>query len=186
MVKARYTRILHHSKLFKMQTKLNLLAILLLPALLVAQSSNQSDLIIKISDDSLQVKVVEVGQNAIIYSYPDELVRYSLSKNAIREIQFSSGRVDKFNDPVMITGEADWKKVKIATFESEVAGFRKVGKVYGKANSPLGRSMEKTEEIALERIKKEAAIRGCQLIFIESRNIDPQARLWLTGVMYQL
>lgn len=106
------------------------------------------------------------------------------AKNELKEIQFASGRIEKVNDPIVIKGEEDWEKVKIAVLPSEVTGLKQVGRIYAVGRPNFGRSLAKKEQIALDKARKEAASKGCHLILIESRNLDTDNDLILTAVIY--
>ncbi len=166
-----------------MKIKTLFFVLLSLPLSGWAQQPN-SDLIIKMNGDSLRGIVKHVGPVEITYVYPNETVTYSVNKNVTQEIQFKNGRIEKLNDFIVINGKEDWEKVKIAVLPEEVSGLRHVGRVYVVGQPTIGRSLAKKEQIALDKVKKEAASKGCPIAFIESRNVDDNNRLILTAAIF--
>lgn len=166
-----------------MKIKILFFVLLSLPLSGMAQQAT-SDLIIKMNGDSLRGTVTHVGPVEITYTYPNETVTYSVSKNVTQQVQFSNGRIEKINDPIVINGEEDWEKVKIAVLPAEVSGLRHVGRVYVVGQPAMGRSLAKKEQIALDKVKKEAASKGCPIAFVESRNVDDDNRLILTVAIF--
>ena len=92
-----------------------------------AQDSTFNDTIIKIDGDQIVAKILTVSEKGITFSYPDETVVNSLSKNVIKEIALSGGRKIFFNtEPIPeINGKDDWEKVKLTYDASEVEGLIK-------------------------------------------------------------
>lgn len=166
-----------------MKTKILCLVLLGLSSWGFSQHAS-SDLIIKMNGDSLGGKITNIGPDQVTYTYPNEILTYTISKNGIKEIQFASGRIEKVNDPIVIKGEEDWEKVKIAVLPSELTGLKQVGRIYAVGRPNFGRSVAKKEQIALDKARKEAASKGCHIILIESRNVDDDNRLILTAAIF--
>jgi hypothetical protein len=151
-----------------------LLAVLFL--LFTVQSFAQekkTDTIIKLDGESLIVLVSAIGEKEITYTYPNESISNVISKNLVKEIQFASGRSQKFSEKVIINGEQDWEKVHITTLESDIAGLVRKGEVKAKAAGGSTLSNQKNiDEKATMKLKKEAAAMGAHIIFIQSQKTE--------------
>lgn len=167
-----------------MKTNALIITLLLIPFLCTAQLA-ATDLIVKLDGDSLHAQVLNMGLHDLTYSFPGETVTYTISKNVVEKVKFVSGRVERINERVSIAGESDWKKVKIAAVTADIVGLQPAGRVLGIVNGPFGRSPERREEMALEAVQRKAAEQGCHVVLIESRNIDPNNRLVITGAIYK-
>ena len=128
------------------------------------------DKIVKLSGDTITCKVHEITGDNIKYSYEGEDLIDNISKNAVKEIIFKSGRIQKFKEHVIINGEADWEKVQITKLESDIDGFIRVCDVSGKASSGAPTNLAKIQERAIEKMKKEAAKNGCHIVLIRTEN----------------
>ena len=131
------------------------------------------DKIVKLSGDTVMCKVKEITDDNIKYSYEGEDLIDNISKNAVKEIIFKSGRIQKFSERSVINGEADWEKVQITKLESDIDGFIRVCDVSGKASSGIPTDLAKIQEKAIEQMKKEAAKNGCHIVLIRTENSTP-------------
>jgi hypothetical protein len=64
-----------------------------------SQTETKNDIIEKLNGDELTVKILEVGDDVIKFSYPGETVTYTLKKSEIFKIKFGSGRVEVITKP---------------------------------------------------------------------------------------
>lgn len=64
-----------------------------------SQSDTKNDIIEKLNGDELTVKVLEMGDDVIKFSYPGETLVYTLKKSEIFKIKFGSGRVEVITKP---------------------------------------------------------------------------------------
>ena len=125
------------------------------------------DKIVKLSGDTINCKVREVADDNIKYSYVDEDLINSMSKNIVKEIIFKSGRIEKFSERIVINGEEDWEKVQITTIESDVEGLVKGKEMMAKASSGWSTTNQgKMQKKAMDKLKKEAAINGYHIVFL--------------------
>jgi hypothetical protein len=141
---------------------------LILPiCILFIHVAKGQDKIIKHTGDTIDCKVTEVLENGVKYCYKDETVVNTVSKNMVSQIIFSSGRVQKVTDKIIVTNEGDWQKVIITNLESDITGLKKVGEIQSKANSGWSTtSVGKMQAKALEKLKKEAAKQGAFIVLI--------------------
>lgn len=129
------------------------------------------DKIVKLNNETLSVHVVTVGEQNISFTYPNETVVNTLSKNQIKEIDFASGRVQAITERVTITGEQDWEKVLITTLESDVSGLVRKGELRAKATGGSTFSNQANIDArATEKLKKQAAKIGAHIVLIQSQN----------------
>ena len=71
------------------------------------------DKIVKLSGDTVMCKVKEITDDNIKYSYEGESLIDNISKNAVKEIIFKSGRIQKFSeDPSSSMAKQIGKKFK--------------------------------------------------------------------------
>lgn len=135
--------------------------------LLVSLVYSQQDLIITHKGETIKCSVAEVTETAIKYKYDGEQAINSVSKNAVGEIKFASGRIQKITDKVTVNSEADWEHVQITQAESEIEGLVRNKELIAKANSGTAFSKStKVEQRAIEKLKREAAANGCHIILI--------------------
>ena len=130
--------------------------------------TTKNDTIIKIDGDPIVAKIITVNEREITFSYPEETVITTLSKNLIKEIIFSSGRKESCNKvkiPV-INDEDDWEKVTLTYDASEVEGLLKKGDIVvfetKKITYQPGSYMEAK---VIEEAKKQAAELGAPILY---------------------
>ncbi|MCX8492376.1 MAG: hypothetical protein ORN54_15065 [Cyclobacteriaceae bacterium] len=141
--------------------------IALIPFLLLASIVYSQDFIITHKGESIKCNVTELTETAIKYKYEGEQVVNSISKNAVGEIKFASGRVQKITDKVNVNSEADWERVQITQSEDDVEGLVRKKELLAKANAGTAFSKStKVEQRAIDKLKKEAAANGCHIILL--------------------
>ena len=117
----------------------------------------------------IKCKIIEMGEKTIRYQYEGEDLINTISKNLVSQIKFVSGRVEKVTDKIIVRGEQDWQKVVITNLESDIQGLTRVGESMAKANSGWNTTNQgKMEKAAMDKLKKEAAAKGCHVILILS------------------
>lgn len=80
----------------------NLVTILIFLNLFCFGQNRKHDKILKMKGDTMFVHVVNVSEYDVTFSYPNEDVTYTISKNIIKEIRFGSGRIEKISEPVIV------------------------------------------------------------------------------------
>ncbi len=119
-------------------------------------------------------KVVEVKEKAILFIYKGEEAVNTIGVNAIDKITFSSGRVQKCTEKVIVNSEMDWEKVKVVYDKDEVTGLKSLGKIEKHSNgawsfhNSTGHYMAK----AIKKAKKEAAKRGAFIILVVNESTE--------------
>lgn len=141
--------------------------LLLIFALVISLPALAQDVIQTHKGDSLNVKVVSVGENSITYSYPNETATNTIGNASVLRIIFASGREQFISKKVFIGSEESWENVVISNNPADVVGLRRVGDVKGKAGGYWGmRTVKGADRKATERIKREAAKMGAHIVFI--------------------
>ena len=134
------------------------------------QETVKNDTLFQLNSEEIICKVSHISESEIVYSYVGESLTNSISKKQVKEIHFSSGRIQKFSEIIVIEGEDDWEKVQITTLQSDVVGLVKKGEVKGKAMGSALANMSKVKGRAEEQIKKAAAAMGAHIILVQMYN----------------
>ena len=93
----------------------------LFTVLAFAQGTN--DKMLKHSGETLDVKVIKVGEQTISYKYPGEDAEQTIGKFAVATITYgSSGRKEDISEKITISGKDDWEKVEVLTDKAQVIG----------------------------------------------------------------
>jgi hypothetical protein len=151
----------------KIKTNSTMKRYLLSFALLAAFPAYSQDIIQTHKGDSLNVKVVSVGENSITYSYPNETATNTIGNASVLRVMFASGREQYITKKVFIGGEGSWENVIISNNPADIVGLRRVGEVKGKAGGYWGmRTVKGADKKATERIKRDAAKMGAHIVFI--------------------
>lgn len=140
-------------------------------SLLVFAQNN--DKMIKHSGETLDVKVVKVGETTIIYKYPGEDAEQTIGKFAVASITYGSGRKETISEKIVVSGKEDWEKVEILTDKSQVVGLKKGEEVRGKTSGMLSyNTAGSADKKATRRIKEAAAEMGAPFILLTSDKND--------------
>lgn len=149
----------------------------------ISQEASKNDTIYKINKEMVICKIFHIADAEIIYSFPGESLTNSVSKKLIKEIHFSSGRIQTFSEKIIIKGEDDWEKVQLTNIESDIIGLIKKGEVKGYGNPPFV-TAKSARRKAEEHIKRAAAKLGCHTIFILSENTPVVGSIMIAGIGY--
>lgn len=128
----------------------------------------QTDIIKMHNGETVKGKVLKVEEYTIVYKYEGEDAEVTVSKYAISNITYKSGRVQEITEKINIKGEDDWEKVVIIEDKAYAAGLKKVDEVRGKTgliNFQTGNSGDKKAE---KKLKEAAALLGCPFILLTS------------------
>lgn len=115
--------------------------------------------------------VSEVTEQFIKFCYQGENVVNTISRNALAQIHFSSGRVQEMSQKVIVNSPNDWEKVRVVNDKNEVLGLKSLGQIEKHSSGTwsfsitAGHFSEKT----LKKIRKEAAQRGGCIVLILSQ-----------------
>jgi len=139
-----------------------------------ASFGQNNDKMKKHSGETIEVKIVKVGEATINFKYPGEDAEQTIGKFAVASITYgSSGRVESISDKVVISGRDDWEKVQIVTDPNEVLGLKKGDEIKGKTAGLLSyNTAGSADKKATRRIKEEAAEAGAPFILMTSDKSD--------------
>lgn len=133
----------------------------------------QTDKMVKHSGETLEVKVVKVGENVITYKYPGEDAEQTIGKLAVASITYSSGRKEEISEKIVVSGKEDWEKVQILTDPAQAVGLKKGEDVRGKTSGFISyNSAGSADKKATKRIKEAAAEMGAPFILLTSDKND--------------
>lgn len=137
-----------------------------------AQATN--DKLLKHSGETLEVKVIKVGETTITYKYPGEDAEQVIGKFAVAQIVYGgSGRKEDISEKIVVSGKDDWEKVEILTDKSQVIGLKKGEEVRGKTSGLLSyNTAGSADKKATKRIKEAAAESGAPFVLLTSDKSD--------------
>lgn len=142
-------------------------------ALISVASFAQTDKLAKHSGETMEVKVIRVGEATISYKYPGEDAEQTIGKMAVASITYSSGRKEEISEKITISGKDDWEKVQIITDASQVIGLKKGEDVRGKTSGLLSyNTAGSADKKATKRIKEAAAELGAPFVLMVSDKND--------------
>lgn len=163
----------------------------------------KNDTIIKKDGNQIIAKIFTVNEKEITFSYLNETIIYTMSKNRIKEVFFSSGRKEIFdefdekeifeekeifndNELIIINDEDDWEKVVLTFLASDVEGLVKKGdiEVSDRIKNVLFQSASRMEENLKEEAKTEAAKLGAHIIYVFAPITNDNLSFRITGVAY--
>jgi hypothetical protein len=151
----------------KLKTSLKMKKLFILIFSILTVPALSQDIIHTHKGDSLNVKVVSVGENSITYSFPNETATNTIGNAAVLRVIFASGREQYISKKIFIGGEGSWENVTISNNPADIIGLRRVGEVNGKAGGYWGmRTVKGADKKATERIKRDAAKMGAHIVFI--------------------
>lgn len=124
--------------------------------------------ILHLTDGSKEVKIKEVGQTIIKFTYPQEETIYSISKHQVEKIEFGSGRVENFESPFKkIKGLENAEDVFVTYNPEEVTGLKNIAQLFSKATGVTTlSSMNNVKNRSLDKMKAEAAMLGANVVLI--------------------
>jgi hypothetical protein len=133
----------------------------------------QTDKLLKHSGETLDVKIIKIGETTISYKYPGEDAEQLIGKFAVATITYSSGRKEQISEKIEISSKDDWEKVEILTDKSQVIGLKKGEEVRGKTSGLLSyNTAGSADKKATKRIKEDAAEKGAPFILMTSDKTD--------------
>ena len=126
-------------------------------------------------------KIHTIKETEVTFSYHNETVINTISKQRVKEIYLSSGRKEFYkekepevienSDPEVLLkrdNKINWADVEITYFASDVEGLVKKGdiQVTKKLNVILFQSASKLEKQVLDEAKQQAANMGAHIIYV--------------------
>jgi c-di-GMP-binding flagellar brake protein YcgR len=127
------------------------------------------DIILKHTGEQLKVKIISVDEK-ITFTYPNETSNQVIAKNCVREIIFSSGRVQEITEKIIVNGEDDWQKVIVTTNPDDIKCLNRKGEVRSSASNTWNfKGKDAIDKKATMKIKMEAAKLKAHIIFIQDQ-----------------
>ncbi|MFC4262906.1 hypothetical protein ACFOWM_08465 [Ferruginibacter yonginensis] len=147
---------------------------LLAATLMTVSFAQTADKMLKHSGETLDVKILKVGEETITYKYPGEDAEQTIGKFAVAKITYgSSNRVENITEKIVIGDKDDWENVQILTSAAQVVGLRKGEEVKGKTSGFISyNSAGSADKKATKRIKQDAADLGAPFILMLSDKAD--------------
>ena len=125
------------------------------------------------------MNIISVDEDKISFSYPNEKLVETISKNCLKEVIFISGRIQKFSEKIIIKGINDWNKVIITANPDDVKCLVRKGEVTASASNTNNlKSKKQVEEKAMMKFKKEAAILNSHIILLQDQH-KKDVTFWL-------
>jgi hypothetical protein len=147
--------------------------ILFLMLILVSMTGMAQDVVKFHNGTEANGKVLEVSDQFIKFTYKGEDALNIISRNAISEVDFSSGRVQQMSPKIEVNGPKDWEKVRVVYDKNEVLGLKSLGQIEKHSSGTwsfsitAGHFSEKT----LKKIRKAAAERkGCIVLVLSEKS----------------
>lgn len=133
-----------------------------------------NDKMLKHSGETLDVKIIKVGETTIAYKYPGEDAEQTIGKFAVSTITYgSSGRKETISEKILVSGKEDWEKVELLTDASQVLGLKKGEEIKGKTAGLFSyNTAGSADKKATKRIKEAAAENGSPFILMTSDKSD--------------
>lgn len=138
--------------------------------------------ILHTTEGTKEVKIRELGEAEIKFSYPNEETIYTLNKFLVKKIQFASGREEVIEIPFKeVNGLNDSDNIYVTYNPIEVDGLFNLGDLFSKATgATVFSSMSNVKNRSLDKMKAEAAMLGANVILIA----DAQSRGHYYGNQY--
>jgi len=137
-------------------------------------------------------KVSEVTEQYIRFCYEGEDVQNTISRTALSEVRFSSGRIQQMSQKIQINSPVeDWPKVRVVNDKNEVLGLKYLGQVEKHSSGTWSFSITggHFSEKTLKKVRKEAAKNGACIVLIisqqsQSGGLFSDGHASMTGEMY--
>jgi hypothetical protein len=147
------------------------LTLTLITALFAIVALAQNDKLFKHSGETIEVKIVKVGDYTIEYKYPGEDAEQTIGKLAVSKIIYASGRSEEISEKIVVSGSDDWEKVQVIEDKTQVTGLKKGGEIRGKtAGFYSFHTAGSADKKALKKLKEAAAEMGAPYVLMTSDN----------------
>lgn len=136
-------------------------------------ANTPTDKLFKHSGETIDVKVISVGESTIIYKYPGEDAQQTIGKLAVKKIVYASGRTEEVSEKIIVSSKSDWESVQIITDKAQVLGLKKGEAVRGKTSGMLSyNTAGSADKKATKKIKEAAAEMGAPFVLMTSDKND--------------
>jgi hypothetical protein len=143
----------------------------LVAALVAIVTFGQSDKMFKHTGETVDVKIVKVGDYSITYKYPGEDAEQTIGKMAVAKVIYSSGRTEQVSEKITVSGADDWEKVQILEDKTQVVGLKKLDEIRGKTSGMFSfHTAGSADKKATKKLKEAAAEMGAPFILMTSDN----------------
>jgi hypothetical protein len=128
----------------------------------------QYDTIVRLGGRRIICDVHNVRSNAVYYALPDKPnEKLEISRKNVQKILYKNGRIEVFNQPVvMMVEEGDWKAVVVTDDPEVVNSMFKRGKVFAES-SASARSIKAAKRSATIKVQKKTANIGGNVLLID-------------------
>jgi hypothetical protein len=165
----------HHNH--RQQSMKQLISIYFILLVFAANAQTSNDIIVKHTGENFNVKIISVDEK-ITFTYLNENATQTIGKNAVREIIFSSGRIQQCSEKIVVKGEDDWGKVIITLEPDDIKGLVRKGEVLSSSsNSWNFKSKEGVDKKSTKKIKKDAAALKGHIILLQDQTKN-NATFW--------
>ena len=131
------------------------------------------DKLYKHSGQTLDVKIVKVGEFSITYKYPGEDAEQVIGKLAVGKITYSSGRTEEISEKIVVSGKDDWEKVQVINEKAQLVGLKAGEEIRGKTSGLLSyNTAGSADKKASRKIKEAAAELGAPYVLMTSDKND--------------
>lgn len=145
------------------------LTIILILFTTILYAQNNADIIVTHTGERINAKVISVDDK-INFNYQNESVINSISKNCVKEIDFSSGRIQHCSEKIIINSKDDWEKVVITNNPEDVKCLVRKGDITVSANNAWNlKSKSGVDKKATKKMKQEAAAMKAHIILIQNQ-----------------
>lgn len=129
----------------------------------------QNDKIYMHNGKTIEGNVVRVAEFTVVFKYANEDAEQTVGKYAVEKIVYGkSGREEEVTEKIVVNSKDDWEKVVVLEDKSQVAGLLKVEEIKGKTAFINYRTAAGSDRKAEQKLKEEAAAKGCQFILMTS------------------
>lgn len=141
---------------------------------LVSFADTPNDQMKKHSGETLEVKIIKVGETTVTYKYPGEDAEQTIGKFSVASIVYgASGRKEEISEKIVVSSKDDWEQVQILTDKSQVIGLKKGEEVRGKTSGLISyNTAGSADKKATRKLKEAAADMGAPFILLTSDKSD--------------
>ncbi len=137
------------------------------------ETASNFDKIFKHSGETIDVKVIKVGEDEITFKYPGEDAEQLIGKLAVKQIVYASGRKEDISPKIDVISKSDWEQVQIATSQSAVIGLKKGDEIRGKTSGMFSyHTAGSADKKATRKLKEAAAEAGAPIILLTADKSD--------------
>lgn len=132
-------------------------------------AADTPDKLYKHSGETIDAKVIRVGEYTITFAYAGETAEQVISKYAVEKIVYGSGRSEKITEKIVVGSEDDWENVIVLEDKEQSAGLSKKDEISGKTSGLMSfQTFGSADKKALKKMKQAAAKMGCPFVFISA------------------